>query len=562
MGFIVGFISDFGKFSGFDLVQNAIIHGTLAIAAPALLSSIIIQSLLRKMPYRRVAATAFAGAVFYSIAYISSVLLLPINAAWSQTVLFMGSALVFVLWYCIGRFVFIVRYRAILFAIIQLLLYLLFFINSPGLALSSEPFFDIAVKFYLSSFIFLALIALFMFIINAPMKKNFGFSSTDAISLLFSQWLYHNKDMEKAFDQVGENARTLISTFSFKRKNDTVHFVTPYVHFGPFGNLGGSEFSYLIAKEIEEKYNSKAFVFHGSVTHDLNPVASSELSKIIAAFDKSVKSSKFSSANASLLQGSSAECRCECLAINDSALVGLSRAPLVTEDINFGLGLSLMSEAEKYATSSMLVDQHNAETGEITSFEPGSIIGYNYLNAVKNTLQNWPKKSSGTPLKVGFSFKSVDSTSIGKAGIKVAIFSTKPAYLMVLIDCNGVTPEFREKMIHHCKSIGSEMGLDILPSVYTTDTHQLNMVRGVLNHLKEEDQMIDLIGLALKDAYDDMQEAQFSSSKEWFDIKVIGAKQSIEAISTVNSIVAVAKITLPLIILCALLLIVVVASRL
>jgi predicted neutral ceramidase superfamily lipid hydrolase len=59
-----------------------------------------------------------------------------------------------------------------------------------------------------------------------------------------------------------------------------------------------------------------------------------------------------------------------------------------------------------------------------------------------------------------------------------------------------------------------------------------------------------------------MQEAQFSSSKEWFDIKVIGAKQSIEAISTVNSIVAVAKITLPLIILCALLLIVVVASRL
>ena len=534
LGFIVGFVINIGRYSDFELIKNSILDGTLAITAPALISSLVVQILLRKMPYRRIAATALAGAIFYSIAYVSSFLLIPINPHWSELVLFMASALVFVLWYCIGRFVFIVKYRAILFAIIQLLLYLIFFANSRVFMLGNEPFFGVATKFYVSSFIFLALIALFMYIINAPMKKNFGFSSTDAISLLFSQWLYHNKDMEKAFDQVGENARTLVSSFSFKRKDGVYHFVIPYVHFGPFGNLGGSEFSYLLSKEIEDKYQAKSFVFHGSVTHDLNPVSSNELSKIVSAFDRSVRSAKFSKASASILQGSYSECRCECLKINESLFLGVSRAPLVTEDINFGLGLSLMAEAEKHSDIAMLADQHNAETGEITSFEPGSIIGYNYLHAIKNVFEQ--KESSKSPLKVGFSFKDVDSSSVGKAGIKVALLSTDPYYLIVLIDCNGVTPQFRERIIQECKSIGKELGIDLLPSVYTTDTHQLNMVRGVLNPLKDEDRMLSIIGSALKEAHSDLSEATFSSSKEWFDIKVIGAKQSIEAISTVNSI--------------------------
>jgi len=45
----------------------------------------------------------------------------------------------------------------------------------------------------------------------------------------------------------------------------------------------------------------------------------------------------------------------------------------------------------------------------------------------------------------------------------------------------------------------------------------------------------------------DMSDAKFFSSKKWFEIKVLGAKQSIEIVSTVNSIVAVAKIAAPIV---------------
>jgi putative membrane protein len=364
--------------------------------------------------------------------------------------------------------------------------------------------------------------------------------------------------VEKAFDHVGEDARTIVSLMGFKRKDDTVFFVTPYVHYGPFGNLGGSEFSFLIADAIDSKYKSKTFVFHGTVTHDLNPVASSEMGKIIAAFDSSLKDAVFKDAKVSLSLGKSDECRAEALSFNDAAMIGISRAPQTTEDVNFGLGLAFIAEAEKKVRVGMVVDQHNAETGDITSFEPGSKVGFGYMDAIRDALSQAPQKK---PLKIGVSFRSADSDVLGKAGIKVAVFSSSPEYVVVLIDSNGVTPKFRDQLEDEIKKQGKKNGRDFTVGIFTTDTHQTNMVRGVLNPLKEEENIRKAVSEALAEAMDDMQEAKFFADKRWFDIRVIGAKQSIEVISTINSIVAVSKITLPLILVGGLLLLVAIATR-
>ncbi len=538
--------------------ESALIDGLMLLALPALLSAAVIKLMIRRMPFRRIAATAFAGEAVYSLAYGANLLLAGVNPLWAQMAVLVGSATVFVLWYVIARFVFILKYRSILFAVIQLLFYLVFLLGNQALHVTEGPFIDVAVQFYISSFVFLGALLIFFFIINAPMKKNLGLSSEDAMSYLFSQWLYHNKDVEKVFRQVGEDARTMLSVAGFRRRDGTIFFVTPYVHYGPFGNLGGSEFSHLIASEIDGKYGSRTFVFHGTVTHDLNPVATSEMSKIIDAFDSAASSAEFRRASVSLSIGASGECRAEALRVGDSAIIGLSRAPEVTEDINFGLGLALMKEAEKHASSAMVIDQHNAETGDITSFEPGSPVGFRYLEAIRAALLAKPRSR---PLSVGASFRGMDSDVIGKAGIKVAVFSTEPQYVVVLIDSNGVTPAFRERIEADVKAAGKAMGRNFAVGVFTTDTHQTNMVRGVLNPLKEEDETLSAIRVAVEEAVRDMQPAQAFSNTRWFDIRVLGAKQSIEVISTVNSIVAVAKITLPLIFIGVVLLLVALMSK-
>ncbi|MDD5172486.1 MAG: DUF2070 family protein [Candidatus ainarchaeum sp.] len=540
-------------------IEAALADGLMLLTLPALLSSFIIKLMARKMPYRRIAAMALAGEVVYSIAYAANLLLISVDLFLAQFAIMIGAALVFVLWYVIARFVFILKYRSILFAVLQLLFYLFFLVSNQALHVTDEPFLDMAVKFLISAVVLMAALLLFFFIINAPMKKNIGLSSTDAISLLSSQWLYHNKDMEKIFEQVGEDAKLPVAVMGFKRKDDTIFFVTPYVHYGPFGNLGGSEFSYLLAQAMDRRYGSRTFAFHGTVTHDLNPVATSELNKIMAAVDAAVSKAVYKDAKVSISLGKEDECMAQTLRIGDSAMIGLSRAPHVTEDINFGLGLSLMATAEKQVSSAMVIDQHNAETGDITSFEPGSPVGFGYMKAIEDALA---RKSAARPLKVGASFRPADSDVIGKAGIKVAVFSSSPEYVIVLIDSNGVTPQFRDRIEKEVKALGKKMGREFMVGVFTTDTHQINMVRGVVNPLKEEESIIATIKTACKEAVDDMQDATFFSDKRWFGIKVVGAKQSIEVISTINSIVAVAKITLPLVLIGALILLFAIISRL
>jgi len=536
-----------------NLLMNSLRDGALLLFLPALLTSLVVKMMIRRMPLRRILATAFGGELVYGFAYTIAFFVADISEFYGELVLLVGAALVFVLWYIIARLVFILKYRSILFAIIQLLFYSIFLFSFQTIAIAEETLVEWATKAYISSFILLGALYIFFLIINAPMKKTFGVSSTDAFSLFLNQWIYRKNDLEKAFEKVGENAKTLVGVAGFKRKNDNILFVVPNVHFGPFGNLGGSEFSYLIADEVKKKYGAETFVFHGTVTHDLNPTSSSEVNKITDAVGRVLKRSKYDSNTVYLNRGKSKECIAETLMFGDNAFVGVSRAPLVTEDINFGLGLSMILEAEKHADNAVVADQHNAETGEITSFEPGSDIGYNYLSAVENS---FAKKGKPQKLKLGISIKHPESSTLGKAGIKIAVLSTSPSYALVLLDANGVTPQFREKIEKEVKKLGNfEVG------VFTTDTHQTNVVRGVLNPATEESEIIKAIKEGVKEAESDMQDASAFVDKEWFDIKVLGAKHSIEIVSTVNSIVAVAKITAPLILIGAILVLLAILSK-
>ena len=563
LGVLLGIGTGINKYSGFDLLLKGSLEGIFLLAAPALLSAVAIKLMLRKMLFRRILAATFIGELVYTITYAGGFFLSAFNPTYAKIMLIVGAAMVFVIWYLIARLVFVLKWRAFIFAIIQLFFHLAFLLSTAFMDFGTEPTSAI-IKFYVASFVLLGAIYVILSIINAPMKRNFGFTSTDAISMFTAQWLYQDKKLEGAFEAVGENAKVPIAVFSFERgkdsgnKSNNVMFVIPYVHFGPFGNLGGSEFSALLSDAIGQKYNTQAFVFHGTATHDLNPSSSDEISAVLGACEDCMRGAKYSSCSVSLLNGRKEECFSETLLFNDSAFVSVSRAPQVTEDINFGLDSMLMAESEKKVEMAAVIDQHNAETGEVTSFEPASEVGYKYMEAIKDALEKAGQKTKKNPLSIGTSIKSVKSNFVGNAGVRVAAISSDPISVLILVDSNGVTPEFREKILAEAKAIGAAKKKNIQPILFTTDTHQLNAVRGVLNPLSEADGGITLSAIkeAVGEAIDDMQPAKFYSAKKWFVIKVLGAKQSIEIISTVNSIVAVAKIIVPLLLVISILLIV------
>src|SRR3989338_1965071 len=318
-------------------------------------------------------------------------------------IVLLGAGIAFILWYAVARLIFILRFRSILFAVIQLLFHLIFLLSSSKIYVSDEPIFSIA-KFYVAAFVLLVAMFIFFFIVNRPLKKSFGISSTDAFSHVVGQWLYQDNALEKTFESVGQDAKTLLTLFSFKRKNDNIFLVVPNVHFGPFGTLGGSEFSHLIANGLSARYKAKALVFHGTATHDLNPVSSKELDKVLDACDACLKNAKYENANIAFLSGNEQECNAEALLINNNVFVGLT----------------IINEAEKTVSIAAIADQHNSETGEIVSFEPGDKVSYNYIRSVNNALSKKPKFKS---LKIGYAERYFDYKFIGKAGIKVLVFS-------------------------------------------------------------------------------------------------------------------------------------------
>lgn len=531
--------------SGMPIVET-LFTGIFVLAIPGFLTIILGKALMPRVPSKRIAATALVGALIYALTYALTLALPLFSIPIQNEAVFVGTAFVFILWYIIARIVFVHKWRSLVFAILQLLINAMFLITNGLLPIEGDPM-NILLKFYISSFVLLGALYIFFMLINAPMKRTFGVASTDAVSMFFSQWFYGKKDMEEAFRKVGETVETYLSIFLFRRKDGDYAFVIPAIHYGPFGNLGGSNFSYLIAQELEKRNKTHAFVFHGTATHDLNPVSSSELENVVAPCSEMLKNAKPKDAKVSLLESKIKDAKAEALVFDgENAFIGFTRAPKTTEDISLGMGMSLMHYAEKKIPSSTIVDQHNSEIGEIEYVEPGTKMGFDYLDALDSALNQKLKEKK---LKIGFAFGASDMPMVGPAGIKVAVIGTDPHYILILVDSNGITPDFREKLMAKATSVFKENKWgEAVAAIYTTDTHKVNTVRGVSNPLSESEIAIDQVRALVKNAYEDMKEASFHGEKRRISLRVFGAKQAIEIVSTVNAIVAISKVAAPIII--------------
>jgi len=119
----------------------------------------------------------------------------------------------------------------------------------------------------------------------------------------------------------------------------------------------------------------------------------------------------------------------------------------------------------------------------------------------------------------------------------------------MLPDANGISPVFRRRIMTAVESLYRSEGWGpVLPAVYTTDTHKVNQVQGVVNPLEENEATLNQILFLVKNAREDMKDAKFYAEKRTIDIRALGAKQAIEIVSTINSIVAISKVAAPIII--------------
>ena len=532
----------------------------ITFALPSLIAAGALTFLRRRVTPRRALAVGLISASTYLLFAILSAVIGPLYPP-AYNLLFVGFGVAFLLWLVILKYAFGLARSSWLFAFAQLLGYTFFML--AGSSLYTNAVSDVLIRVVLAAAVFVAALYGVLSIATGPLKRNLGLKSGDVLSGFSSQWLFGENDLEETFDEIGENVQTYVGMAEWRTKNGSLRWVVPYVHFGPFGNLGGSHFSYQMAEALSAP-DTMAMVFHGTCTHDFDPVSARQIKPLLAACDKMGADFSFKPARFSYAQGATGDSRAYLLSVNDCAMPSFSRAPLSTEDVNFAIGCELMARAEAVYSNSMVFDCHNAETGDVDYIEPGSIESFEMIDALADAMH--AKKGahsapilSNLPMLAGWSHSPAENIGgIGDGGIKVSCFAAKgkeaEPLFYILLDSNGVVASSREHIIG---AVRAKFPDACFVEVLTTDTHQLNSVRGVFNPagLSDAAALESVVVPLCEQAHSLLSPATFAMGKQRVEVKVLGPYQSAEIVATLNSVVAVLKLALPIIFLAAIALI-------
>ena len=410
--------------------------------------------------------------------------------------------------------------------------------------------FGITIKVLISSFILILAIYSFISIIESPMKNNLGIGALELLSLFLSHLTQGSTEMEHAFEEIGEPIDTLVGFTSFKKKNGEIKslFISPCVHPGPLGVIGGSNMPTFLA----ETFDFFTIVSHGPSTHDFNPVSKKELDKIELTIKEGLKDINYYDSASEFFRVKSKKADVGVQFIGDDLILFLTLAPHGFDDIEFGVGLALINEAKSKCKSEniVVVDCHNSFLGEKGRVLAGNKEVFDLMDAIDKI-----ETKKQYPIKVGCNFNPMSDFTkeegIGFSGVKTLVIEVnnqKTAY--VVFDGNNMLIGYRAKLID------AIMNLDIVDEVevMTTDTHMVNTFAGGHNPVgtyRGED-TIEYACNSVKEAVKDLEPVSAGCNVcKIENLKTFGPSNTTELISTISSIAAVSKLAAPLILILA-----------
>ena len=400
-------------------------------------------------------------------------------------------------------------------------------------------------KVIIASMIFLLAIYAFISVVESPMKKNLGFGALDILSYFILHMNEGSNTIEELFDNAGEAIDTLVGVASFRRLDGSIKslFISPCVHPGPLGDIGGSNMPTLLANSFE----AFTMVAHGPSTHDFNPVSSKEIVKIEDAVRKALDSMEYSDKASEFVRYSYKKANIGIQFFKNGSIMLSTLAPSGSDDIEYAVGLATMIESQKElgTKNNILVDCHNSFNAEKGGVLPGNPELFQLLDTIKLI----EKKELEHEIKVGCHYTDLGGfdkhQGIGESGLKTMVIEVngqRTAY--VLFDSNNMELGFRETIFNAVE----DLEIDAI-EVMTTDTHTVNTLSAGYNPVGtvEKEKIIDFVKLSINEAINDLEPVEAGTNTERIlNLKTFGPNNSTELISTISSIVSVSKIIAPL----------------
>ncbi len=521
-------------------LEESLLLSYTSLFISGIISMFLIKMVVWNLKMRSILLSTLIFELIYSISLSLSVYLFGMSENLLVDILAVAGVLSLMLWLCIGMVLGKLK-TGITIGIIQFVVFAFFV----------APFFAVSLKSLLAEYAVLSTVSVVVVLVLAyallsPVRRNFSVSGFDAISSFAGQWYFGTDDLEDLFSQVGAQTSLPLGIISIKA-NKNCKVLVPYIHFGPFGKLGGSDAPGAISSAL----GGNAIVMHSTATHDLNPTSRNEISKIIDAAKSFDQGARHFKAKGAFIESSYGSARMHGLVINDSILVTFTRAPNVTEDTDIGLGYIIMEKLKRKFKNVIVADEHNSSAEKITYFDLLSEEAKEYLKCADALmLKDYEIKE----MECSISMARPKAKALASNGIHTMLFkigSQKIAY--IVMDGNGISRISKEALEAAIIKEG------ITPIIMTTDSHEMNTVSGVVNEIVLDEnamaQIVDILHMAKTEPFS----AAFAVPE--VELKVLGSRQSIEIISTVNSIVAVAKFIVPITLILLVLFLLVILNR-
>ncbi|MEI7857894.1 MAG: DUF2070 family protein [Methanomicrobiales archaeon] len=376
-------------------------------------------------------------------------------------------------------------------------------------------------------------IAVFVFInvIERPMKANFKVGPLELANAFLAHLSEGSRKLDDFFRSIGEEVVVPEVSLVMQREGKEEIFLTiPNVHPGPLGEIGGSN----LPKILNGMLGNSSMVFHGSASHDFNPVDEKEVrnvgNAVLAArpltFENTgcTRSARYRSGSVEVLAQ----------AFGDTVLVLATRSPLVTEDLEFSVGFAIMKAGGKYFRHVGFIDAHNCMDAMEDGVHPGTELAMEYLGAAETAFEATALKDQGR-FSAGYAHRTLPFSrqeGFGDLGVQVLVVRAdgqKTAY--ILFDGNNMQTGVRDEIRRRLLALVDEC------EVATTDTHVVNTVSGrnQVGLRISVDTFYPLVEEAVKEALADAAPARTAGATAWCrGIVVFGSQRISQIASTVN----------------------------
>jgi putative membrane protein len=374
-------------------------------------------------------------------------------------------------------------------------------------------------------------VLIFINVIERPMKANFKVGPLELANAFLAHLSEGSYKLNDFFRSIGESVVVPQVSLLMQREGKEEIFLTvPNVHPGPLGEIGGSN----LPKILHGMFGNASMVFHGSASHDFNPVDEEEVRKVgnIVLQERPQSCSNTGCTKSARYQCGSVDVLAQ--AFGDTVFVVATRSPLVTEDLDFSVGFSIMKSGEKYFSHVGFIDAHNCLDTLADGVYPATELAMEYIGAAETAFAATAQKEQAQ-FSAGYSHKTLPFTrqeGFGDLGVQVLVVDAggqKTAY--VLFDGNnmqtGTRDEIRRRLLAHVDEC----------EVMTTDTHVVNTVSGrnQVGLRVNVDAFYPLVKEAVTEALADAAPASTAGVTAWCQgIVIFGSQRISQIASTVN----------------------------